>query len=147
MEPRTGLEIATVSPIGAGPKRNRAPFACEDDWTDPSAVDAMDASLDEDEACSAQAFVKRDRSPRGYLRHRRRASIGTNWNQDPKLSARKDLKTWWPGTESVPLPTLSLRKLLFFRLTRSARTSRSAIRWHKSGTNSFYAGPSLFPGK
>ena len=34
---------------------------------------------------------------------------------------------WWPGTESVPLPSLIARKLLFLRRARSARTSRSAI--------------------
>ena len=39
------------------------------------------------------------------------------------------------GTESVPLLLLILRNLLFFRLPRSARPSRSAILWHKSGTN------------
>jgi len=46
---------------------------------------------------------------------------------------------WWPGTESVPLLPLTARKLLFFRSPRSSRCARSAILWHKSGTN-FRAG-------
>jgi hypothetical protein len=30
------------------------------------------------------------------------AAVGANWNQNPELTACKFLKTWWPGTESVP---------------------------------------------
>jgi hypothetical protein len=52
------------------------------------------------------------------------------------LVANKSFRKWWPGTESIPLRALILRNLLFFRLTRPARTPRSAMLWHKSGTNS-----------
>ena len=47
-----------------------------------------------------------------------------------------NLRVWWPGTESVPLPQLIPRNLLFLRLTRPARTPRPANHWHTSGTHS-----------
>ena len=41
---------------------------------------------------------------------------------------------WWPGTDLVPLPPLTARKLLFLRRARSARTPRPASFWHTIGT-------------
>jgi hypothetical protein len=62
-------------------------------------------------------------------------SFGTNWDQISMFGVCKWLKTWWPGTESVPLRLLIPCNLLLFRLPRSSRCARSAMFWHKSGTD------------
>src|SRR5215472_2523607 len=74
-----------------------------------------------------------------------------NWCQlEPNCflgSCGKRLILWWPGTESVSGRPLIPRKLLLFGPTRSSRCARSALVWHKTGTNSDTADPALFPGK
>ena len=62
-------------------------------------------------------------------------NFGMKWNETAAATVCKCFKIWWPGTESVPLLPLILRNLLFFRSPRPARTPRSAIWWHKIGTN------------
>ena len=72
----------------------------------------------------------------GEGKSQRAKSLGMKWNETAFWKVCKLLKTWWPGTESVPLLPLPARNLLFFRPTRSSRPARSATLWHKSGTNS-----------
>src|SRR5439155_14615369 len=78
-----------VSPYQPRPKRDRAPFSSKDDRTEPSAVDAMDRTLDEDQACPAQTSLS-----------------GRAFREGARRQTSPCWPVWTPRMKTCPVPAI-----------------------------------------